>query len=253
MLAGTGFVSGAIAAFPPAQGVSVSRDDFVSSAELQLTLSVAATAPVRLDTVTVTNPDTGKASCTCFTVTASGVTVTGIAPGAIGAGGTRMVTVTGSGFVAGAMVSISGMGVGADPPSVQDSSTLTVRIAAPHGYQYFPGPRDVTVTDSAGSGTCAGCMTLDPAPNPTSGSPNTLPRGTTNATVILNGTDFVSGAVASSPNETGIVDVTSTVFVSSTQLQLTVTVASNAPTGAYDIKVVNPDTGFRRRSLLIVT
>jgi hypothetical protein len=43
------------------------------------------------------------------------------------------------------------------------------------------------------------------------------------------------------PNGTGIVDVTSTVFVSSTQLQLTINVASSAPLGSYDLRVLNPD------------
>jgi plastocyanin len=176
-----------------------------------------------------------------ITVSAPAVTVSAISPHALGDGAVRKVTFTGTGFASGATVSVSGTGVTAGSTTFVSSTsvTATVTVAATAA----TGARDVTVTDpgGGGSGTCTGCLTIDPPPAPTSASPSSLTRGATNQTVILTGTGFVSGAKAKF-NGTGVT-VSKTTFVSPTQLKLTVSVASTAATGARKVKVTNPDGG----------
>jgi plastocyanin len=176
------------------------------------------------------------------TVTAPAVTVTSTSPSALGQRAMKSVTFTGSGFVSGATISFSGTGVTAGSTTFVSSTSLkaTVRVLA----SAATGPRDVTVTNSGGggSGTCTGCLTIDAAPAPTGLSPNSLARGATNQTVVVTGTGFVNRARGRF-SASGVI-VTKTMFVSSTQLQLTVTVASNATTGFHTLVVKNPDFGW---------
>jgi plastocyanin len=176
-----------------------------------------------------------------ITVSAAAVTVTATSPTALGQGAAKSVTFTGTGFTSGATVSLSGTGVTAGPTTFVSSTSVKamVKVAATAA----TGTRDVTVTDPAGggSGTCTGCLTIDAGPVPTSASPNTLARGATNKTVLLSGAGFVTHSKAKFKG-TGVT-ISQTAFVSSTQLRLTVTVASNAPTGARTVTVSNPDGG----------
>jgi trimeric autotransporter adhesin len=176
-----------------------------------------------------------------ITVAAPPVTVTAVTPNKLGDGAIKKVTFTGTGFTSGATVTFSGSGVTAGSTTFVSSTSLTATVKVASAAA--TGARDVTVTDPAGggSGTCTGCLTIDPPPVPTSVSPNSLARGATNVKVVLTGTGLVSGAKAKFSG-TGVT-VTSRTFVSSTELKLTVTVASTAATGGRKVKVVNPDGG----------
>jgi WD40 repeat protein/quinohemoprotein amine dehydrogenase alpha subunit-like protein len=80
-------------------------------------------------------------------------------------------------------------------------------------------------------------QTTQPPPTVSGVSPASVARGTTDATLIVSGTGFVSGATVYPP---GGVTVDSTAFVSSSTLQIHVHVAADAPTGAGDVVVAVP-------------
>ena len=88
------------------------------------------------------------------------------------------------------------------------------------------------------------------APTITSVTPNSLPQGASLQAVTLGGTNFVSGAKVTS--HSGI--SATTTFVSATQLNLSVSVASTVVPGTYNVIVTNPDTGkFNCTGCLTVT
>ncbi|MDP9341121.1 MAG: IPT/TIG domain-containing protein [Actinomycetota bacterium] len=219
-------------------GVTVNSVTFTSPTSVTLNVStVGATSGAQ--NVTVTNPDgQTKTGTGILTISGGGggPTITSINPNTLGQGGTRNVTVNGTNFQAGATTSVSGTGVTVVSTTFVSSTKLTVKLKA--AASATVGARDVTVS-SGGTATCPGCLTIDPAPAPTSTSPNTGARGATmNVTVF--GSNFVSGAKATFG--AGIT-VNSTSFVSSGQLTANITIAAGATTGPRTVKVVNPDKG----------
>ncbi len=149
----------------------------------------------------------------------------------------KTVTVTGSGFLAGATLSVSGTGVSVGAAVVsgtQIKATLTVSSTA------ALGPRDLSVTNLNGhSGSCSGCLTVY-SPAISAVTPNTIGVGVAKRVITLDGSNFVSGAkVVVSGTE---VKAKAT-FVSASQLQLAVAASSTATTGPRDVTVTNPDGG----------
>ena len=95
-----------------------------------------------------------------------------------------------------------------------------------------PGP----VTDS-----CSNCLTIgtpSPTPAPTSINPSALHRGSSKTAATINGSNFQSGATVTS--HTGI-KISGVSFVSASQLNVSVTIASTVAPGAYNLFVHNPD------------
>lgn len=88
------------------------------------------------------------------------------------------------------------------------------------------------------------------APTITSVTPNSLPQGASQQPVTVKGTHFHTGVVVKS--HSGI-NVTTT-FVSTTQLDLSISVAAAETPGAYNLNVDNPDGGhFHCAGCLTVT
>jgi hypothetical protein len=220
-------------------GVTVNSVTFTSPSQIALNVStVGATAGAQ--SVTVTNPDgqsrTGNGILT-VTGTTGAPTITSVSPNTLGQGGTRTLTVNGSNFQPGATTSVSGTGVTVVSTTFVSSTKLTVKAKAATTAPV--GARDVTVTTGAGSATCTGCLTINPAPVVTSTSPNKGARGATLSVDVL-GSRFRSGAVAKFGSG---ITVISTTFVSSTKLTAKITIASGTATGARTVKVINPDKG----------
>jgi hypothetical protein len=220
-------------------GVRVNSVSFASPTQITLNVStVGATAGAQ--SVTVTNPDgqtrTGNGILT-VTGTAGAPALTSVSPNTLGQNGTRTLTVNGSNFQAGATTSVSGTGVTVVSTTFVSSTKLTVKVKAAAAAPV--GARDVTVTTGAGSATCSGCLTINPAPVVTSTSPNKGARGATLSVDVL-GSRFRSGAVAKFGSG---ITVISTTFVSSTKLTARITIASGTTTGARTVKVINPDKG----------
>jgi hypothetical protein len=136
-------------------GVAVLTQSWVDAGQLTATLSVAGAAMAGGRTITVINPDGGKGSCaTCFAV-ASAPTVTGLTPATFARGSSTAVTITGTGFQAGAAVSLS-TGVTVRDVVVVDQATITATMAV--SATTGTGNRTLVVTNpDFGKGTCTGC------------------------------------------------------------------------------------------------
>jgi hypothetical protein len=101
----------------------------------------------------------------------------------------------------------------------------------------------VTVTNlDGGVGSRATAFTVNARPTITSLSPNSRTRGTSNQTITITGTGFVSGATVAFTG-TGIT-VNSVTRTSATQLTVVISLSGSAATGLRNVTVTNPDAGF---------
>jgi hypothetical protein len=151
-ITGTGFVTGATVTFG---GTAATAVTVVNATTITATTPAHAAGAVN---VVVTNPDSQSGTCTgCFTFVAA-PTVTGIAPTSGPAAGGTSVTITGTGFVAGATVSLGG--TAATGVTVVNATTITATTPA-----HSAGAVNVTVTNpDSQSGTCTGCFTYVAGP-----------------------------------------------------------------------------------------
>ncbi len=220
-------------------GVTVNSVAFDSPTQITLNVSTVG-ASDGAQSVTVTNPDGQKSTGTGI-LTVGGAsgdpTIASVNPKALGQGGTRNLTVSGTNFQSGATASVSGTGVKVASTSFVNSTTLTIKVKATATTP--TETRDVTVTSGGNSATCAGCLTIHPAPAPTSTSPNKGARGATLSVDIL-GSNFRAGAIAKFGSG---LTVNSTTFVNSGKLTANITISSGTITGVRTVKVVNPDKG----------
>ncbi len=228
-ITGTGFLAGATVSLggTAATGVTV-----VSSTSITATTPAHAAGTVD---VVVTNSDTQRGTLTQgFTYTAASnpaPMLTGISPSSGTAAGGTAVTITGTGFLAGAAVSLGG--TPATGVTVVSSTSITATTAV-HG----AGAVDVVVTNSD---TQAGTLTQgftyttvsNPAPTVTSISPNsgTINGGTA---VTITGTGFQAGAAVS----LGGTPATGVTVASSTSI--TATTPAHAA-GAVNVVVSNAE------------
>jgi Domain of unknown function (DUF1929)/IPT/TIG domain len=226
-ITGTGFLAGATVKLggTTATGVTV-----VSSTSITATTPAHAAGTVD---VTVTNPDAQSGILTngyTYTGTNPAPTVTSITPNSGTANGGTGVTLTGTGFLAGATVSLGG--TGATGVTVVNSTSITATTAA-----HAAGTVNVIVTNTdAQSGTLTNGYTYtrtSPAPTVSSITPN---RGTSNGgtEVTIAGTNFLTGATVS----LGGTAATSATVVNDTSI-----VASTPahPLGTVDVVVTNTD------------
>jgi hypothetical protein len=237
-ISGAGFTPGAQADFGP--GVTVKFTTVVDATQLVAHVTVAADAAPGARTVTVTLADGRAVPCVdCFTVTA-GPAVTGMSPDAMGPGGQRTVTVSGSGFTAGTSVTIPGGGVAVTSVAVTGSHTLVVGLST--SSVATPGPRDLIVTNpgDAGQTLCAGCLTITPAPVVSEVSPAVLGGGA-QTTVTVTGDNFADGARLSFAGSG--VAIVSQQRVDEHTLTAVVSIAGAAVPGARTVSVINGDAG----------
>jgi urease gamma subunit len=236
---GTGFAAGAGSSF--GAGVTVESTSFVSSTELTAKISVEASASPGTRTVTVTNSDGGAGSlANAFTVI-SAPNVTSTSPSSGNRGGTETVAIKGSGFASGATSSFGGSGITVNSTTFKSSTEVIANVTIEAGA--ILGGRTVTVTNADGGfDTAENAFTVNGVPTVTSVSPSSRAQGASNQTIAIKGTNFESGSgLAVSFSGSGII-VNSTSFVSSTEVNANVTIASNATTGARNVTVTNPDT-----------
>jgi hypothetical protein len=248
---GSGFVSGATVAAP---GLTFSSVKVVSATSITAKANVASTAKAAAATVTVTNPSSsgsGAGSCAnCLTI-ATGPKVTKFSPNRLGQGASGVsVTVTGSGFVTGAVVAAAGVSfssvkvVNATTITAKASVSSTAKVAAV----------TVTVTDPAtsgsGAGSCTNCLSISAAPKVTKFTPSKLARGQSNVSVTINGSGFVGGATISVSGVT----FSSVSVVNSTTITAKATVSSSAKLGTATVTVVNGvNAGYGRGSGNVLT
>ena len=224
-ITGTGFLTGATVSLG---GTAATNVNVVSATSITATTPAHAAGAV---SVVVTNTDTQTGSLNNgYTYTSSNPapTVGSITPNAGPVAGGTAVTITGTGFLAGATVSLGG--TAATAVNVVGSTSITATTPA-----HAAGAVTVTVTNSdAQSGSLTNGYTYrNPAPTVTSITPNT---GTTagGTSVTITGTGFTAGATVS----LGGTAATAVNVVSSTSI--TATTPAHAA-GAVSVVVTNSD------------
>ena len=229
-LTGTNFVAGATIGVSGA-GITVSNTTVLSATQITATFTIAGTAATGAQNITVTTSG-GTSGAQPFTVNLAPPTLTSISPNNSVQGQSVPVTLTGTNFVAGATIGLSGAGITVSNTTVASATqiTATFTIAA----NAATGAQNITVTTSGGtSGAQPFTVNLAP-PTLTSISPNNGVQGQS-VPVTLTGTNFIAGATI---GESGAgITVNNTTVVSATQITATFTIAGNAPTGAQNITV----------------
>ena len=224
-ITGTGFLAGATVSLGGAAATNV---NVVSSTSITATTPAHAAGAVA---VTVTNTDAQAGTLNngyTYTTSNPAPTVASINPNAGPVAGGTAVTITGTGFLAGATVSLGG--TAATNVNVVGSTSITATTPA-----HTAGSVSVVVTNTdAQSGTLTNGYTYrNPAPTVTSITPNT---GTTagGTSVTIAGTGFATGATVS----IGGTAATAVNVVSSTSITA-ITPAHTS--GAANVVVTNSD------------
>jgi glucose/arabinose dehydrogenase len=158
-------------------------------------------------------------------------TVSGVAPSSGPAAGGTAITISGTGFLSGATVSVGG--TAATGVSVVSSSSITATAPAHAG-----GAATVKITNSDGqSSSQTVSFTYNAAPTVTSIAPNSGPTSGGTA-VTITGAGFVSGPTGTTVS-IGSTPATAVVVASSTSI--TATTPAHAA-GQADVVVTNPDS-----------
>ena len=181
----------------------------------------------------------GSFGMQAFQVGTAGPPITKVSPGTIAAGATTRVTLTGSGFSGSPAVYVGGP---VTVKSVTVTSPTTIKVALFPPQTAVPGSYNITVAEPGGiADSCRDCLTIgppSPPPAPTSITPSSFAPGSQGTAASIDGSNFESGATVTS--HAGIkISVVS--FVSSSQLDVTVSVASTIAPGTYNLFVHNPD------------
>ncbi|MDO7854295.1 choice-of-anchor D domain-containing protein [Hymenobacter convexus] len=169
--------------------------------------------------------------------------ISSLAPSSVTAGAAGFtLTVNGSGFVAGTVVSFNGT----DRATTFVSATqLTAAILAAD--VATAGTYNVVATNSVpgGGASAPAPFTVNPLPAPTlTGiSPSTITAGTA-TTVTFTGTNFVSGATVSFNGTT-----LATTFVNSTTVRASITAPAQSATATYPVSVTTPSGNTGNQTL----
>lgn len=242
-LSGTGFLAASQAAVAGVMATTT----FIDAVTLDVlvpTLTADGMHPV-----TVTNPSPGGGTSAPLQLTSTTIVtpvITGLGPSPAPAGQTFTLTVSGANFTcsgAGARVlfdastlvpaSCAATQVTVSVPSTA-AGTSSVQVRNPNG--------DLSNTVSLS------VVAPNPVPTVSSLSPSTLNAGGTGATVVVNGTGFVSAAQATFNGA-----ARTTTFSSATSVSVTLTQADLATPGSFSIGVTNPAPGGGASNALPLT
>jgi type II secretory pathway pseudopilin PulG len=231
-LTGTHFDSGASVSLDA--GGTASNVVVTSSTSLTFTLTTDNTAAaVGSRTVKVANPN-GKFAYGTITITQAGMNVTAVSPSPLTAGTTSILTISGTGFQSGSVVSIPSSAGTINGTPTFTATSITMSFSAGSAATAI-GTWPVTVTNPDGGSDSANLTIQRSAINVTGVSPSTMTPGSTRSFTI-SGTGFNSGAQVTldgaNVNET---------WDSATML--TVTLGSDPGSGTHTFVVTNPDGG----------
>ena len=233
---GSGFANGAVVRWNGADRLTT----FVS--DTQLTAAIPATDIAAAGTASITvvnpNPDAVSGAAT-FTINNPAPAITSLSPATATAGGAAFtLTVTGSGFVNGAVVRWNG----ANRPTTFVSDTQ-LTAAIPVTDIATAGTASITVFNPAPGGGASNSLTFtinasNPAPAISSLAPAAATAGGATFTLTVNGSGFVNDSQvrwngAARP----------TTFVSDTQLTAAIPATDLAAAGTASVTVFNPAPG----------
>jgi Ice-binding-like/Bacterial Ig-like domain/Quinohemoprotein amine dehydrogenase, alpha subunit domain III len=229
-LAGTNFTTGATIGLS-GTGITVTNTTVVSSSQITATFTIAANAPLVAQNVTVTTSGRTTGSVV-FTVGPPLPTLTSIVLNSANQGQAMAVVLTGTNFLPGASIGMSGAGITVTNivvvSATQITATFTLAANSPVGAQ------NVTVSTTSGTSNSVAFTVISSAPTLTSIIPNSGTQGQAVA-VTLTGTNFIAGA-AVGLSGTGIT-VSNTVVASASQITATFTLVANAPVGLQNVSV----------------
>ena len=249
---GYGFLPGATVSISAAAGTVTTTSVTPTAVSGNISILATATGPV---TVTVTNAN-GGVTTTPLSLTAAPTITSPTSVNVAGAvsGSKGTLTIKGSGFMAGAVVSATTAGLVTFGTAVVTSSASTTNtcatnncdtITVPVTYLSFTGSTPIvtgiTVTNPAGFGTVtsANSLSINPAPSVT--GVYYVPTFSTNVQVTINGSGFQTGMTATS---TGSGYKILLVSVTPTTATLLVTTDSTATAGtSAQVTFTNADGG----------
>ncbi len=246
-ITGTGFAADFVTAGGSVNfgdGIVVNAVTRTSASRLSANVTVAVDAAAGPRTVVVRNPDGGQGTCAGCTSVAVDPVIAAVGPNAAPRGAAGLaLSIDGSGFASGAVVSIPGGGVTVANTSVA-AGQITAAVTI--GGSAALGARDVVVTNpDTGTTTCIGCFVVNAKPTISGVAPATAPRGATAHAIVVSGTGFQPGAVVA----LGGAGVTVTVEgITPTSITVRLAVAAGAPTGNRSLTVTNPDGGSVTRA-----
>ncbi len=237
---GSGFLSGATVQWNGSSRTTT----FVSASQVTAAISTADLAVPGTVPVVVSNPDGSKSPALSFTISpASPATLGSLAPNTADAGGAGLtLTVTGAGFLPGAVVTWNG----SNRPTTYSSATqISAQLAA----------SDLT---SAGSATVAVVQAGVPSSNQLpfttiAFSLSSLAPANAQAlgaafTLTVNGSGFFSDSTVQWNGSNR-----ATNFVSATKLTAAITAADIATAGSASVKVITPSSGNASSNALAFT
>jgi hypothetical protein len=236
-LTGTGFVTGATVTISGAD-VTVAATTVVSATQILFSATASGTATPGVRNVTVTNPDAQQSNPVVLQVTRRPApSITSITPTSIEQGAPGQFTLTGTGFVTGATVTISGGDVTVGTTTVVSATQILFSATAANTAAL--GVRNVVVTNPDQQQSNAGTLQVIARPAPTiyALAPTTLQQGTSGQ-FTLTGNGFATGATVT---VSGGVSVGQTTVASSTQILFNATASDNATVGPRTVMVTNPD------------
>ena len=249
-LVGTGFLPGATVTVGATVGTVTVTE--VTPNAIFGTLNVLGTAALGATSMTVTNTNGGTVTGSLFTVVAAPTitNINGVAVAPVLEGQKRTLTITGTGFYPGAVVTSTNPALGTfDTATVSNGAvaclanctTLTVHFTPVSFSGSTPILDGLTITNPIGAGlvTAANSLSINPVPAVT--GVYYVPTFTTNTEITITGTGFETGITASSANpDYTVLAVSST----PTTVTLLVTTDSAATAGTSStITLTNPDGG----------
>jgi len=236
---GTNFVSNSTVTY---NGVAHTAT-LVSSSQLTIQLSAADQATAGTFAVVVTNPSPGggASNTQTFTVKNPVPTISSLSPSSATAGAAaQTLTINGTNFVSGSMVTYNGA---AHTAMLVSATQLTIQLSAAD--QATAGTYPVVVTNPAPGGGASNAVNFtvtsvpnNPVPAITSLSPSSAPAGSAAQVLTITGTGFISTSTATF---NGVAHTAT--FISSTQLTIMLTASDQATAGSYPVVVTNPAPG----------
>ena len=232
---GTNFVSTSTVTYNAAAHTAT----YVSSTELEITLSASDQATAGTYPVVVTNPTPGGGTSNSvnFTVGNPVPAITNLSPASTTAGAaSQTLTINGTNFVPTSTVTYNAV---AHTPTYVSSTELEITLSASD--QATAGTYPVVVTNPAPGGGASNPVNFtvgNAVLTITSLLPASATAGAASQTLIINGTNFVPTSTVTY----NAVAHTAT-YVSSTELEITLSASDQAKAGTYPVIVANPTPG----------